>query len=113
MSTADQNTLNNTYDFDPPINGAISTENGALLVEKSVYIDCLWPLRNNQTDPSNPAYTGKIEALDTIYQFDSTDRFAATAPIPATRWGRFRRRSFRSRGILARPTAVALYLHPG
>jgi len=41
-------------------------------VEKSVYIDCLWPLRNNQTDPSNPEYTGKIQALDTIYQFDST-----------------------------------------
>jgi len=72
MSTADQNTLNNTYSFNPPINGAISTENGALLVEKSVYIDCLYPLRNNQTDPSNPEYTGKIEALDTIYQFDST-----------------------------------------
>ncbi|HKW30946.1 MAG TPA: immunoglobulin domain-containing protein [Verrucomicrobiae bacterium] len=72
LSTADQNTLNNTYSFNPPINGAISTENGALLVEKSVYIDCLWPLRNNQTDPSNPAYTGKIQALDTIYQMDST-----------------------------------------
>jgi hypothetical protein len=72
MSTADQNTLNNTYSFNPPINGAISTEGGALQVENSVYIDCLWPLRNNQTDPSNPAYTGKIRALDTIYQFDST-----------------------------------------
>jgi pectate lyase len=67
--------LNNsppTYSFNPPINGAISTESGALQVEKSVYLDCLWPLRNNQTDPSNPAYTGKIRALDTIYQFDST-----------------------------------------
>ena len=72
MSTADQNTLNNTYSFDPPVNGAISTEGGALQVEKSVYIDCLWPLRNNQTDPSNPEYTGKIQALDTIYQFDNT-----------------------------------------
>jgi pectate lyase len=72
MSTADQNTLNNTYSFDPPINGSISTEGGALLVEKSVYIDCLYPLRNNQTDPSNPEYTGKIKALDTIYQMDST-----------------------------------------
>jgi pectate lyase len=73
MSAADQNTLNNTYDFNPPINGAISTENGALLVEKSVYNDCLWPLRNNQTDPSNPEYTGKIEALDSIYHFDNAD----------------------------------------
>lgn len=70
MSTANRNTLNNTYSFNPPINGSISTENGAILVEKSVYIDCLWPLRNNQADPSNPAYTGKIKALDSIYQFD-------------------------------------------
>jgi hypothetical protein len=72
MSGADQITLNNTYSINPPINGAISTESGALLVEKSVYIDCLWPLRNNQTDPSNPAYTGKIQATDSIYQFDNT-----------------------------------------
>ncbi|MDR3460674.1 MAG: immunoglobulin domain-containing protein [Verrucomicrobiae bacterium] len=72
LSTANQNTLNNTYSFNPPINGSISTEGGALLVEKSVYIDCLWPLRNNQTDPSNPAYTGKIKSLDSIYQFDGT-----------------------------------------
>jgi pectate lyase len=72
LSTADQTTLNNTYSINPPINGAISTESGALLVEKSVYIDCLWPLRNNQTDPSNPAYTGKIQAVDSIYQFDNT-----------------------------------------
>jgi pectate lyase len=81
MSTADQNTLNNTYDFDPPVNGAIATEGGALLVEKSVYIDCLWPLRNNQTDPSNPAYTGKIESLDSVYQFDgATVRGNSTDP---------------------------------
>ncbi|HEY1661029.1 MAG TPA: immunoglobulin domain-containing protein [Verrucomicrobiae bacterium] len=73
MSTADQNTLNNTYDFDPPINGAISTESAALLVEKSVYKDCLWPLRNNQTDPSDPEYTGKIQAIDTIYHMDNSD----------------------------------------
>jgi len=73
MSTADQNTLNNTYSFDPPVNGTISTESGAILVEKSVYIDCLWPLRNNQTNPSDPEYTGKIMALDSIYHFDNTD----------------------------------------
>lgn len=73
MSAANQNTLNNTYSFEPPVNGTISTENGAILVEKSVYIDCLWPLRNNQTDPSNPAYTGKIMALDSMYHFDNSD----------------------------------------
>jgi pectate lyase len=72
MTSANQNTLNNTYSFDPPINGSISTENGALLVEKSVYIDCLYPLRDNQTDVNNTNYTGKIQALDTIYQMDST-----------------------------------------
>ncbi len=68
MSTANQNTLNNTYSIDPPMNGAISTESGALLLEKSVYLETLTPLRNNQTDPSNPAYTGKILGLDDIYQ---------------------------------------------
>jgi pectate lyase len=72
MTTANRNTLNNTYSFNPFLNGSISTENGAVLVEKSVYIDCITPLRNNQTDPSDPTYTGKIKALDTIYQFDST-----------------------------------------
>ena len=73
MSTADQNTLNNTYDFDPPINGAISTESGALLLEKSVYSDCVYPLRNNQTDPSDPEYTGKILGTDVIYHMDNAD----------------------------------------
>jgi pectate lyase len=73
MSAADQNTLNNTYSFDPPINGAISTENGALLLEKSIYKDCLWTLRNNQTDPSDPEYTGKILGVDTLYHMDNTD----------------------------------------
>lgn len=72
LNKSSSNAMKNTYSFNPPVNGTISTENGAILVEKSVYIDCLWPLRNNQTDPSNPAYTGKIKALDCIYQFDST-----------------------------------------
>jgi pectate lyase len=72
LNKSSSNAMKNTYSFNPPVNGTISTENGAILVEKSVYIDCLWPLRNNQTDPSNPAYTGKIKALDCIYQFDNT-----------------------------------------
>jgi pectate lyase len=73
LAPADLNTLNNTYNFQVYLNGSISTENGALLVEKSVYRDCLWPLRNNQTDPSDPTYTGKIEARDTLYHFDNAD----------------------------------------
>jgi pectate lyase len=68
----DQHTFSSSYSFNPFLNGSISTEGGAILVEKSVYKDCLTPLRNNQTDPSNAVYTGKIKALDTIYQFDST-----------------------------------------
>ncbi len=73
MSPADQTTFANNYNFRPSGNGSISTENGAMLVEKSVYIDCVWPLRNNQTDPQNPIYTGKIMALDTIYSFLETN----------------------------------------
>ena len=73
MSAANSAILSNTYSFNPPINGSISTEGGAILVENSVYIDCLRPLRNNQTDVTNPAYTGKILATDTIYSFLNTD----------------------------------------
>ena len=67
-----QFTISSAYSFNPPMNGAISTEGGAILVEKSVYIDCMYPLRNNQTDPSQAFYTGKIKAIDTIYQMNST-----------------------------------------
>ena len=72
MSLASSNTLQNTYSFNPPLNGSISTEGGAVLVEKSVYVDCLYPLRNNQTAPSDPTYTGKILGLDLVYQLDRT-----------------------------------------
>lgn len=79
MSLTDQAVLDGTptkdpvYKFKPFLNGSISTEDGAVLVENSVYVDCVTPLRNNQTDPSNPVYTGKILALDTIYHFDNAD----------------------------------------
>ena len=72
MSSSSSNALDNTYSFNPPLNGSISTEGGAVLVEKSVYINCLYPLRNNQTAPSDPTYTGKILGSDVIYQKDST-----------------------------------------
>lgn len=73
MSSGSSNTLKNTYSFNPFLNGTIATENGAILVEKSAYIDCLSPLRNNQTDVTDPTYTGKIMALDTIYHMDNDD----------------------------------------
>ena len=73
MSSSSSNALDNTYSFNPPLNGSISTEGGAILVEKSAYIDCLYPLRNNQTDVTDPTYTGKIMALDMIYHMDNAD----------------------------------------
>ena len=76
MSATNQYKLDNTYNFSPPLNGSISTEGGAILVEKCVYRDSLTPLRNNQTDPNNPIYTGKIMALDTICQLDAAPIFS-------------------------------------
>jgi pectate lyase len=91
LSSSNSNTLNNTYSFDPPMNGAISTEGGALLLEKSVYLETLTPLRNNQTNPNEPAYTGKILGLDVIYQQNgvvtrgnSTDPGSQLGPFQAT-----------------------------
>jgi pectate lyase len=68
----DQHTVSSSYSFNPFLNGSISTESGAILLEKSVYKDCLTPLRNNQTDVNNSNYTGKIVGLDMIYYMDST-----------------------------------------
>jgi pectate lyase len=79
-----------TYKFAVTLNGAISTEDGAVLLEKSHLVDVTSPVRNNQTDPANPAYTGKIRALDTIYTLDastfrggSEDAGSPLAPVPA------------------------------
>lgn len=60
------------YHFGVTSNGAISTEGGAVLVEKSNFIDILYPLRNNQTDPADSSYTGKIKAADTMYTLNGT-----------------------------------------
>lgn len=68
----DAHGVNSSYNFNPVLNGSISTENGAILVENSIYKDCLTPLRNNQTDVNNPAYTGKIMALNSMYSFRTT-----------------------------------------
>jgi pectate lyase len=73
LGASDQATANTTYSLKPPLNGSISTEGGAVLVEKSVYVDCLWPLRNNQTSPSDPTYTGKIVATDTVVRTHAPD----------------------------------------
>lgn len=91
MTTTARNTLNNSYKFFVTLNGAISTEDGAVLVEKCHFVDLTSPIRNNQTDPNNPDYTGKIRAEDTIYTLDAiTFRGNSEAsgspltPLPAT-----------------------------
>ncbi|WP_307564227.1 OmpL47-type beta-barrel domain-containing protein [Paenibacillus sp. V4I7] len=78
------------YHFGVTSNGAISTEGGAVLIEKSQIIDMYYPLRNNQADPNNPAYTGKIFALDTMYSLDGTsfrgnsnESNSPLSPVPA------------------------------
>ena len=78
------------YHFGVTSNGAISTEGGAVLIEKSQIIDIYYPLRNNQADLNNPAYTGKIFAVDTMYSLDGTsfrgnsnEANSPLSPVPA------------------------------
>lgn len=78
------------YHFGVTSNGAISTENGAVLVENSQIIDVAYPLRNNQTDPTDATYTGKIRAVNTQYTLDgssytgdSETAGSPLAPVPA------------------------------
>jgi pectate lyase len=84
---------NGTYKFDVTLNGAISTEDGAVLVEKCHILDTIYPLRNNQADPTEPNYsdyTGKIRAEDTIYTLNGVtfrgnteDVGSPLVPVPA------------------------------
>ncbi len=77
------------YHFDVVGNGAISTENGAVLLEKSYLIDVFSPVRNNQKDPNQADYTGKIKAEDvilsdngTVFRGGSDDANSPLAPYP-------------------------------
>jgi pectate lyase len=79
-----------TYKFTVTLNGAISTEGGAVLVDASNMADVLSPMRNNQVDAAMPAFTGKIRALDTIYTSNgitfrggSEDTGSPLSPVPA------------------------------
>jgi pectate lyase len=56
--------LNSTYHFGITSNASISTEGGAVQIESSIFFGVLTPLRNNQTDVTNPAYTGAIRGFD-------------------------------------------------
>ena len=79
-----------TYSFDVTLNGSTSTEGGAAMLEKSRLVDVLSHVRNNQVSASQPEYTGKIIALDTLYSLrgvtfrgDSTTPGSPLAPVPA------------------------------
>jgi pectate lyase len=65
--------LDSTYHFGITSNGAISTENGAVQIDSSVFFGVLTPLRNNQTDVTNPAYTGAIRAHDVLHILLASD----------------------------------------
>jgi pectate lyase len=89
-NAAKLNGSNATYSFDVTLNGAISTEGGAVLLEKSQLIGVIFPLRNNQKDATLTEFTGKILALDTLYQLgslvfrgDSNTPGSPLAPVPA------------------------------
>ncbi|HEV7605949.1 MAG TPA: chitobiase/beta-hexosaminidase C-terminal domain-containing protein [Steroidobacteraceae bacterium] len=71
--------LNSTYHFGITSNASISTEGGAVQIESSVFFGVLTPLRNNQTDVTNPAYTGAINGINIQHILLATD----TAYMPA------------------------------
>ncbi|MEC0181990.1 pectate lyase [Paenibacillus peoriae] len=78
------------YHFDVVGNGAISTENGAVLLEKSYLIDVFSPIRNNQKDAKKADFTGKIKAEDVIFsdkgsvfRGGSEEANSPLAPYPA------------------------------
>lgn len=71
------------YKFGVTSNGAISTENGAVLIEGSSFVDIKYPLRNNQKDPSKSQYTGKIKAVNTLYSMDGSS-FKGSSDSPGS-----------------------------
>ena len=90
MTPSNASKLSSTYSFDVTLNGSISTEAGAVLLEKSQFVGVIYPLRNNQKDPTQPQFTGKILALDVLYQLgsfvfrgDSNTPGSPLAPVPA------------------------------
>ncbi|WP_107938026.1 pectate lyase family protein [Burkholderia sp. MSMB0856] len=78
------------YHFDVISNGAISTEGGAALIEDSYITGVRYPIRNNQSDPNDTRYTGKIHAVDLYYILGDNEFHGSSdspgsplAPMPA------------------------------
>lgn len=72
------------YKFAVTSNGAISTEDGALLVENAVIRDVEYPVRNNQKDPGDDTFTGKIRVLDTRYSYGGTINYRGGSEDPGS-----------------------------
>jgi pectate lyase len=72
--------LSSTYSFGITSQGSISTEGGAVEIESSVFWGVLTPFRNNQTDVSNPEFTGAIRGQNIQHILFASD----TAFMPAT-----------------------------
>ncbi len=81
-----------TYHFGVTLNGAISTEGGAVLVENSEFNEVASPVRNNQVSATQPEYTGKIRVTNLIFRYSpsnlaytggSEDAGSPLAPVPA------------------------------
>ena len=68
-----QAALDSTYHFGVTSNGSISTEGGAVQIESSVFFGVLTPLRNNQTDVTNPQYTGAVRGVNILHILLATD----------------------------------------
>ena len=84
--------LSSTYHFGVTSNGSISTENGAVQIEDSVFWGVLTPLRNNQTDVTNPAFTGAIRGFNILHILPATD----TQYMPVTS----QQQTFSDRGLI-------------
>ena len=74
--------LNSTYHFGITSNGSISTEGGAVQIEDSIFYGVLTPFRNNQTDVTNPVYTGAIRGFNIRHILLTTD--TAYMPVQQT-----------------------------
>jgi hypothetical protein len=61
-------------------------EGGAILVEKSYYQDCLWPLRNNQTDVRDRAFDDRVMAIDTTHVMHDGDAKQGVLHWPRENW---------------------------
>ena len=72
--------LSSTYSFGITSQASISTEGGAVQIDDSVFFGVLTPFRNNQTDVTNPAYTGAIRGFNIRHILLATD----TAFMPAS-----------------------------